>query len=100
MRTDTALEVRQLAAALNRAKPALRCEGASKLAHFHEKVGRVKAQGQEFLKQPALAGSPFLRQRAQCFAFVIPRPSTSLLSRFFRAAKKSPNWPWDFFAAQ
>jgi len=33
-------------------------------------------------------------------AFQVPRPSTSPLSGFSEAAKRSPNWPWDFFAAR
>ena len=90
----SALESGSAAAALNFV--VAESKAAAALPHFHEKVGNVK-------------NSP--TWRADLYS-PEPRARRMLLDRFlntppfhlsplplFQAAKKSPKWPWDFFAA-
>jgi len=77
--------------------PPLGCgylQGASKLAHFHEKVGKVK-------NSPTWRADLFCANERKAFHCLSSTPPFHLsLSGFSEAAKRSPNWPWDFFAAR
>jgi hypothetical protein len=64
--------------------PGFYCGGVSWHVYFHEKVGDVKYYAQWFLKTARLGGLTVFAPTSAMpfFAFVIPRPFTSLLSRF------------------